>query len=80
MSPYEIELSKDVSSAINAMVDLSREHKVITYNCSDFSTQASAQACFNHCVSAGPGDIHKLDRDNNGVDCEALPLNWEYWE
>ena len=33
MSPYEIELSKDVSSAINAMVDLSREHKVITLFC-----------------------------------------------
>lgn len=44
------------------------------YNCSDFSTQAAAQACFNYCVSLGRGDIHKLDRDNNGVACESLPL------
>lgn len=50
------------------------------YNCSDFSTQAGAQACFNHCLSVGAGDIHKLDRDNNGVACEALPLNWGYWK
>lgn len=44
------------------------------YNCSDFQTQAAAQACFDFCVSVGAGDIHRLDRDNNGVACESLPL------
>lgn len=49
------------------------------YNCSDFSSEAAAQACFNYCVSIGKGDIHGLDENNNGVACESLPLNWEYW-
>lgn len=44
-----------------------------TYNCTDFSRQSQAQACFNYCVSTGVGDIHNLDRDGNGVACESLP-------
>ena len=38
-------------------------------DCSDFSTQAEAQAFFER---AGPGDPHRLDRDNDGVACETL--------
>lgn len=41
-----------------------------TYNCSDFPSQASAQACFNACLAAGRGDIHRLDQNNNGLACE----------
>lgn len=43
------------------------------YNCSDFSTHASAQACYNYCNAAGHGDIHRLDGDNDGSACEDLP-------
>ena len=43
------------------------------YNCSDFSTQAQAQACHDHCVNEGAGDIHGLDADNDGEACESLP-------
>ncbi|GAG83978.1 unnamed protein product, partial [marine sediment metagenome] len=43
------------------------------YNCSDFSTQAAAQACYDYCISQGAGDIHDLDRDNDGIACESLP-------
>ena len=32
-----------------------------TLNCGDFSSHASAQACYNYCVSIGAGDIHGLD-------------------
>ena len=46
------------------------------YNCSDFTTQAEAQACFDFCVAQGAGDVHRLDRDNDGVACEALPFGW----
>lgn len=42
-------------------------------NCSDFGSHSSAQACFNYCVAQGRGDIHGLDRDNNGSACESLP-------
>jgi len=44
-----------------------------TYNCPDFKTQKQAQACYDYCVSLGKGDIHKLDRDKDGVVCETLP-------
>lgn len=43
------------------------------YNCSDFSTRAQAQSCYNYCRSQGRGDVHKLDRDNDGDACESLP-------
>ena len=43
------------------------------YNCSDFSTHASAQACYEYCISTGHGDIHRLDGDNDGSACEDLP-------
>lgn len=39
-------------------------------NCSDFATQAAAQAFFN---SQLPGDPHRLDADGNGLACESLP-------
>lgn len=43
------------------------------YNCSDFATQAQAQACYDYCVAQGAGDIHKLDGDGDGTACESLP-------
>ncbi|MEK7499939.1 MAG: excalibur calcium-binding domain-containing protein [Patescibacteria group bacterium] len=39
-------------------------------DCGDFSTHAEAQAFFD---SAGPGDPHGLDRDEDGLACETLP-------
>jgi len=38
-------------------------------NCSDFDTQAEAQACLN----AAPNDPFNLDGDNDGIPCESLP-------
>ena len=43
------------------------------YDCSDFSTHAEAQACYEYCKSLGREDIHRLDRDNDGKVCESLP-------
>jgi uncharacterized protein YgiM (DUF1202 family) len=40
------------------------------YDCGDFAIHRSAQACFDYCVSIGRGDIHRLDRDNDGIACE----------
>lgn len=42
------------------------------YNCSDFSTHAEAQSCYESCGGVG-NDIHRLDRDKDGLACEALP-------
>ncbi|WP_340002062.1 excalibur calcium-binding domain-containing protein [Oceanobacillus sp. FSL K6-0127] len=40
-------------------------------NCSDFSTQAEAQAFME---ASGPSDPHRLDgNDNDGLACESLP-------
>lgn len=43
------------------------------YNCADFSSHASAQACYNYCISIGRGDVHRLDADSDGSACESLP-------
>ena len=43
------------------------------YNCGDFGTHAQAQACYERCKSTGHGDVHGLDRDNDGQACESLP-------
>ena len=41
------------------------------YNCSDFLTQAEAQAIYDQCGN----DINGLDRDKDGIVCESLPKN-----
>lgn len=41
------------------------------YNCADFETQAEAQRVYDACDS----DINRLDGDNDGIVCEALPAN-----
>lgn len=49
------------------------------YNCSDFSTQREAQACFDYCYTKTGKDIHGLDFDNDGIACESLPLIFGGW-
>jgi len=43
------------------------------YNCTDFTTQAAAQACYDYCMQEVGYDVHRLDRDDDGVACEELP-------
>ncbi len=43
------------------------------YNCSDFDTQAAAQACHDFCWGIVGYDVHGLDSDDDGVACELLP-------
>ncbi len=43
------------------------------YNCSDFRTQAEAQACFDFCWEQVGEDSHQLDGGGDGVVCEQLP-------
>ena len=43
------------------------------YNCPDFTSGSSAQACFDYCREVGRGDIHRLDNDNDLYACEDLP-------
>jgi micrococcal nuclease len=43
-------------------------------DCKGFKTHAAAQACFEHCVALGYGNIFGLDgNDNDGLACESLP-------
>lgn len=49
------------------------------YNCSDFSTQCEAQACYEKCLAETGQDIHRLDRDNDGRACESLPRSEELY-
>lgn len=41
------------------------------YNCADFNSHSEAQEAFEYCGASR--DIHDLDRDNDGLACEALP-------
>ena len=41
------------------------------YNCTDFKTQAEAQAAFDSCGGV-KNDIHKLDSNKDGQACESL--------
>jgi hypothetical protein len=59
--------SSDKSSTSGGTWDCSYNR----YNCADFATQAEAQACYDYCMSCGVGDIHDLDRDNDGIACES---------
>lgn len=43
------------------------------YNCDDFSTQPEAQNFFEK-VGGVDNDLNRLDGDNDGEACEALPL------
>lgn len=40
------------------------------YNCGNFGPQADAQRTFEYCRNLNGGDIHDLDRDDDGVACE----------
>lgn len=43
-------------------------------DCEHFNSHSAAQACYQHCVSAGYGDVFRLDgSDNDGLACESLP-------
>lgn len=42
------------------------------YNCSDFSSWAAAQACYQYCLSVVGYDVHRLDADSDGIACESL--------
>lgn len=56
-------------------------------NCSDFSTQPEAQALYDKCAAQIAADnnassdevrnvdVYWLDRDKDGIVCEALPIN-----
>ncbi|MBN1429379.1 MAG: hypothetical protein JXB07_13480 [Anaerolineae bacterium] len=41
--------------------------------CKDFTTQAAAQACYDHCLAETGIDIFSLDKDRNNIVCEDLP-------
>lgn len=42
------------------------------FNCSNFETQDEAQELFEYCGGL-TNDVHGLDRDKDGIVCEALP-------
>lgn len=44
------------------------------YNCSDFGSQAAAQACHDYCMQRVGYDVHELDSDGDGEACESLPI------
>jgi hypothetical protein len=57
----------------NITTDTKTGKKADDYNCEDFSDQPEAQAFFIKVGGTG-NDLNRLDGDNDGKACEALPL------
>jgi hypothetical protein len=47
--------------------------KLPDLDCDTFTTQDSAQACFDQCIKEGVGDIYRLDSNQDGKACISLP-------
>ncbi|QDG52122.1 excalibur calcium-binding domain-containing protein [Persicimonas caeni] len=63
--------SLTLAPAASAQDDKSDDEVVCSYdayNCGDFSSCTQVMRVFEACES----DVHKLDRDKDGVPCEAL--------
>jgi hypothetical protein len=84
-SESRVETIKDSDGNSVRLITGNCNRKEFDLNCSDFSTQADAQAKYNQCANEieanNPGidvkklDIYGLDGNNNGIVCEALPAN-----
>lgn len=74
----ESKVARDASGNIlfdkegNVTTDSSIGKPADNYNCSDFETQEEAQIFFER-LGGTENDVHRLDGDNDGVACEALP-------
>ncbi|QDG52147.1 nuclease [Persicimonas caeni] len=63
--------SLTLATTASAQDDTSDDEVVCSYdayNCGDFSSCAQVMQVFRACE----GDVHKLDRDKDGVPCESL--------
>jgi micrococcal nuclease len=58
---------------INENENLSCDCSGNKYNCSDFKTHNEAQNLYDCCIREVGYDVHRLDRDNDGIVCESLP-------
>jgi hypothetical protein len=57
----------------NVTTDSTKGKYADEYNCDDFDTQKEAQVFFEK-VGGVNNDLNRLDGDNDGKACEALPL------
>lgn len=67
-NPNQIEVQQS-TNLDSAVCDCSGDN----YNCDDFplSNSVTDQQCYEYCKSKGMGDIHELDRNNDGDTCEV---------
>jgi len=70
-----VELDVEVSIPSKSIENSEKEKSISnidcssdTYNCGDFNSCSEVLEVFNSCNS----DIHRLDRDNDGIPCESL--------
>ena len=64
-----LERDEDGNLVNLGMICDAQEEGFYDYNCDDFLTQSEAQAIYEKCGT----DINRLDGDNDGIVCEALP-------
>lgn len=74
----ESKVSRDTAGNVlfdklgNITTDSSKGKKADEYNCDDFMTQPEAQSFFVK-VGGTKNDVNRLDGNNDGVACQALP-------
>ena len=78
----EVDSSEPIQNKVQVKVDTNPDPPLVevntepkstncsqdTYNCTDFSTCSQAKTAFNACAT----DIHRLDRDDDGIPCNTL--------
>jgi len=73
--PYDVEqMTSEQQQEANQMFDNTPEVGLCDsdiYNCGDFTSQSEAQNVFIECGGIN-NDVHRLDRDGNGIACDGL--------
>ena len=67
---YQVSVSPTADAGAERSEPIGAASRGNDRNCSDFATQAEAQAFFE---AAGPGDPNRLDGNGDGVVCTSLP-------
>jgi len=70
--PFAKEAKTDAKTSARSTARGASECSANIYNCADFSSHSEAQLTYEKCLDETGRDVHDLDRDSDGVACEAL--------
>ncbi|MFH1608012.1 MAG: excalibur calcium-binding domain-containing protein [archaeon] len=71
MTSETIQGSEESFEEVEPIISLSSQCDKNIYDCYNFASQFEAQKVFEACKGSS-NDVHNLDRDSDGIACEAL--------